>query len=73
MNIRNGIREKPVKDTIDNSSPLYEKCWQHEPDDRPNIQQVNSELNLINSEKNNVSTTFTPKKSEANEDLYLSD
>ncbi|CAB5204423.1 unnamed protein product [Rhizophagus irregularis] len=73
MNIRNGIREKPVKDTNDKFVALYEKCWQHEPDDRPKIQQVNSELNLINPEKNNVSTTFTPGKSEANEDLYLSD
>ncbi|RGB29472.1 kinase-like domain-containing protein [Rhizophagus diaphanus] len=73
MNIRNGIREKPVKDTNDKFVALYEKCWQHEPDGRPNIQQVNSELNLINPEKINVSTTFTPEKSEANEDLYLSD
>ncbi|GBB89716.1 hypothetical protein RclHR1_01650023 [Rhizophagus clarus] len=70
MNIRNGVREKPVEDTNDKFVALYEKCWQHEPDKRPNIWQVISELNLINTENNNVST---PKKSDANEDLYLSD
>jgi hypothetical protein len=52
------------------------ECWQHEPDNRPNIHEVNSELNLINTENNNVSITFTPKESEENgktENLYLSD
>ncbi|GES79932.1 kinase-like domain-containing protein [Rhizophagus clarus] len=70
MNIRNGIRERPVKGTNDKFVALYEKCWQHKPDVRPNIQQVISELNLIDTEINNIST---PKKSDANEDLYLSD
>ncbi|CAB4405276.1 unnamed protein product [Rhizophagus irregularis] len=34
------------------------QCWKHEPDERPNIQQVTSELNSIDpiiSENNNVS------------------
>ncbi|CAB5205374.1 unnamed protein product [Rhizophagus irregularis] len=57
---------------------LYEKCWQHEPHERPEVSHVISELNNIVSDnfspKDNIaSTTFTPKKGEANEDLYLSD
>lgn len=46
------------------------ECWQYEPYKRLNIQQVILELNLINTENNNVST---PKKGDANEDLYLPD
>jgi hypothetical protein len=37
------------------------ECWQHEPDDRPNIHQVISELNLINTENEDVSS-ITPKE-----------
>ncbi|GBC08550.1 hypothetical protein RclHR1_08200002 [Rhizophagus clarus] len=74
MNIRNGVREKPVRNTNDKFVALYEKCWQHEPNDRLNIHQVNSELKHI--ENNNEPTTFTAKESEENgktENLYLPD
>ncbi|CAB5194299.1 unnamed protein product [Rhizophagus irregularis] len=58
---------------------LYQKCWEHEPDNRPNIHQVISELNSISPENNNILTTFTPEESEESEEsgktenLYLSD
>lgn len=76
LEILGGKREEPVPGTNSKFVELYQKCWQHEPDKRPNIHQVNSELNLINPENNNVSITFTPKESEENgktENLYLSD
>ncbi|RGB31050.1 kinase-like domain-containing protein [Rhizophagus diaphanus] len=52
------------------------KCCEHDPDKRPDIHTIISELNLINPENNNVSTTITPKESEENgrtENLYLPD
>ncbi|CAB4492068.1 kinase-like domain-containing protein [Rhizophagus irregularis DAOM 181602=DAOM 197198] len=77
-NIFNGTREKPSPGTNHKFVALYEKCWQHEPHERPEVSHVISELNNIVSDnfspKDNIaSTTFTPKKGEANEDLYLSD
>ncbi|PKC03080.1 hypothetical protein RhiirA5_424302, partial [Rhizophagus irregularis] len=51
-------------------------CWEHEPDNRPNIRQVISELNSISPKNNNISITFTPEESEESvktENLYLSD
>ncbi|CAB4405754.1 unnamed protein product [Rhizophagus irregularis] len=50
LGILSGKREDPIPNT--------NKCWKHEPDERPNIQQVTSELNSIDpiiSENNNVS------------------
>ncbi|GBC01006.1 hypothetical protein RclHR1_04030001 [Rhizophagus clarus] len=35
------------------------QCWKHDPDKRPDIYTVISELNLINPENNNVSTIIT--------------
>ncbi|CAB4376868.1 unnamed protein product [Rhizophagus irregularis] len=58
LNILNGLREKPISNTNNKFVALYEKCWQHEPDDRPNIQQVFSELAFINPENNEESTSF---------------
>ncbi|CAB4441253.1 unnamed protein product [Rhizophagus irregularis] len=68
-------REGPVKDTNDKFVVLYEKCWQHEPDNRPNINEVILELNLINPENKDVST-IPPKENEENgktESLCLPD
>ncbi|UZO28717.1 uncharacterized protein OCT59_022231 [Rhizophagus irregularis] len=79
LHILNGLREKPIQDTNAIFVELYQKCWKHEPDNRPNIHQVISELNSIGPENNNISTTFTPEESEESEEsgktenLYLSD
>ncbi|CAB4475068.1 unnamed protein product [Rhizophagus irregularis] len=79
--------ENPIPNTNNKFVALYKKCWQHEPDDRPDIHQVISELNSIvpiiriNSENNSVSdniistdesnTSNTREKSES-EDSDLS-
>ncbi|CAB4419239.1 unnamed protein product [Rhizophagus irregularis] len=79
LHILNGLREEPIQNTNAIFIGLYQKCWEHEPDNRPNIHQVISELNSISPEKNNISTTFTPEESEESEEngktesLYLSD
>ncbi|RGB33009.1 kinase-like domain-containing protein [Rhizophagus diaphanus] len=52
LNILNGLREKPISNTNNKI-----QCWQHEPDDRLNIQQVFSELALINPENSVESTS----------------
>ncbi|CAI2174037.1 8819_t:CDS:2 [Funneliformis geosporum] len=39
------IREKPITTTNGRFVKLYQKCWQHEPNERPEINQVISELN----------------------------
>ncbi|CAB5299344.1 unnamed protein product [Rhizophagus irregularis] len=73
--------ENPIPNTNNKFVALYKKCWQHEPDDRPDIHQVISELNSIvpiiriNSENNSVSdniistdesnTSNTTEKSES--------
>ncbi|CAB4427075.1 unnamed protein product [Rhizophagus irregularis] len=51
----NTEREEPVLNTNVKFIELYQKCWKHEPDERPNISQVNSELNSIDSKNNNAS------------------
>ncbi|CAB5194301.1 unnamed protein product [Rhizophagus irregularis] len=74
--ILNGLREDPIQNTNAIFVKLYEKCWEHEPDNRPNIRQVISELNSISPKNNNISITFTPEESEESvktENLYLSD
>ncbi|GET64355.1 kinase-like domain-containing protein [Rhizophagus irregularis DAOM 181602=DAOM 197198] len=42
LDILNGLREEPIKHKF---IELYQKCWKCEPDKRPDIRQVNSELN----------------------------
>ncbi|CAB4378714.1 unnamed protein product [Rhizophagus irregularis] len=41
------MREKPSLDTDHKYIALYEKCWQHDPHERPEIDQIISELNNI--------------------------
>ncbi|GBB98589.1 hypothetical protein RclHR1_03270012 [Rhizophagus clarus] len=69
LRILNGLREEPISNTNAIFVGLYQKCWQYEPVNRPNIHQVISELNCINPENDNISTSRTSE----NEDLFLSD
>ncbi|CAB4493313.1 unnamed protein product [Rhizophagus irregularis] len=55
INILNGVREKPIPDTNAKFVKLYEKCWKHEPNDRPDIHQVNLELDAIDNNTSTVS------------------
>ncbi|UZO02181.1 uncharacterized protein OCT59_020672 [Rhizophagus irregularis] len=50
--IINGKREIPIKETNDEYVELYQKCWEFEPKDRPDISEIVSTLKSINSEKN---------------------
>ncbi|PKY47231.1 kinase-like protein [Rhizophagus irregularis] len=68
QNILKDMREKPSLDTDHKFIALYEKCWQHDPHERPEIDQIISELNNI--EPLVVSYDFssdTTKKSESEE------
>ncbi|CAB4433427.1 unnamed protein product [Rhizophagus irregularis] len=60
------LREEPIENTNDKFVVLYKKCWEHEPDNRPNILKVISELNCIDPENNNNVPTI-PKESEESE------
>ncbi|CAB5382547.1 unnamed protein product [Rhizophagus irregularis] len=46
--ISNGKRETPISDTPSDYIDIYTKCWKDNPDDRPDMEQVFSELKLIN-------------------------
>ncbi|CAB4437684.1 unnamed protein product [Rhizophagus irregularis] len=50
--ILNGVREKPIPNTNVKFIELYQKCWRNEPDERPEINQIISELNNVNPEIN---------------------
>ncbi|PKY45942.1 kinase-like protein [Rhizophagus irregularis] len=63
--ILKGTREKPIPNTNIEFVALYEVCWKQEPDERPDIRQVISELNSI--EPNNFNSQDT-----GDEDLCLS-
>ncbi|CAB5355246.1 unnamed protein product [Rhizophagus irregularis] len=48
-NILEGMREKPYPGTNHKFIALYKKCWQHEPNIRPEIRQVILELEELNN------------------------
>ncbi|PKY58983.1 kinase-like protein, partial [Rhizophagus irregularis] len=48
-NILEGMREKPYPGTNHKFIALYKKCWQHEPNARPEIHQVILELEELNN------------------------
>ncbi|GES97447.1 kinase-like domain-containing protein [Rhizophagus clarus] len=47
LEILNGKRETPIPNTPIDYINIYTKCWEINPDDRPNMQQVLSLLKLI--------------------------
>ncbi|RGB29599.1 kinase-like domain-containing protein, partial [Rhizophagus diaphanus] len=67
MEILHGLREKPILNTPEDYIKIYTDCWNKEPDNRPNINQVVAKLNAIilkeniqlSSEKQNI--VETPK------------
>ncbi|CAG8495288.1 212_t:CDS:2, partial [Funneliformis caledonium] len=61
IDIFNGKREKPILNTNSTFVELYEKCWQLEPVERPNIRQVILELNNIREDDNIKSTWMSLK------------
>ncbi|GBC05015.1 hypothetical protein RclHR1_00060028 [Rhizophagus clarus] len=67
IRIINGKRETPIPITNDDYVKLYQRCWEFEPDNRPDISEVVSILNNISSEKNN--TTISSESSEITKEL----
>ncbi|CAB4427397.1 unnamed protein product [Rhizophagus irregularis] len=65
--ILNGKRENPISNTNDIFVALYKKCWEHEPGERPDIQQVISEI--INIETIKLSNNFYFEEIETTENL----
>ncbi|GBB91673.1 hypothetical protein RclHR1_19020003 [Rhizophagus clarus] len=55
LKISNGIREKMVEGTPEWYFKLYTKCWNQEPDERPNIEEV-VEILETNGFKDNTAT-----------------
>ncbi|GBC07431.1 hypothetical protein RclHR1_07460007 [Rhizophagus clarus] len=56
IRIINGKREISIPDTNGEYVKLYQRCWEFEPDDRPDIYEIVSILSNISSEKNNATT-----------------
>ncbi|GBB96979.1 hypothetical protein RclHR1_02890006 [Rhizophagus clarus] len=52
LEILNGKRENPIPNTNVKFIKLYEQCWRYEPNERPDANQVISELKNIDSENN---------------------
>ncbi|GBB89957.1 hypothetical protein RclHR1_01680028 [Rhizophagus clarus] len=66
--ILSGKREKPISGTDHKFITLYKKCWQYEPDERPDIHQVISEI--INIEPINGQNFEEEIESEGKLDEY---
>ncbi|CAB4404697.1 unnamed protein product [Rhizophagus irregularis] len=47
MEILQGLRESPIPDTLEDYVKIYKDCWDGEPDNRPTINQVVTELQVI--------------------------
>ncbi|GES73555.1 kinase-like domain-containing protein [Rhizophagus clarus] len=63
--ILSNVREEPVPNTSVKFIELYQKYWEQEPDERPDISQVNSILNSIDSEFKVLTVTGNEKKEAA--------
>ncbi|GBB93164.1 hypothetical protein RclHR1_02120016 [Rhizophagus clarus] len=73
IQILQGLREKPIPDTPEDYVNIYTGCWNGEPDNRPNIKQVVTELKAIitkdsnpiiwvpNKHRGSISTIEVPK------------
>ncbi|CAB4432610.1 unnamed protein product [Rhizophagus irregularis] len=75
LDILNGLREEPISNTNVKFIRLYQQCWRHEPDERPDASQVILELNNIDNsnseESENEETKIAEElKNEENEDDF---
>ncbi|GBC05096.1 hypothetical protein RclHR1_06020011 [Rhizophagus clarus] len=64
LEILKGKREEPISGTNAKFMGLYQICWEYEPDKRPDIHKVKSELSSINSDNNNICTVSEKGTSE---------
>ncbi|CAI2193833.1 9494_t:CDS:2, partial [Funneliformis geosporum] len=70
IEILKGVREKPIPTTNRIFVKLYQKCWKHEPDERPDIDQVILELNSIDPESEYYSKEDGESEKIENEDDF---
>ncbi|CAI2174373.1 16554_t:CDS:2 [Funneliformis geosporum] len=70
--ILKGVREKPISTTNATFVKIYQKCWKHEPDERPDIEQVISDLNSIDPE-NHFDSHSNNKESKLIDELESED
>ncbi|GBC05095.1 hypothetical protein RclHR1_06020010 [Rhizophagus clarus] len=73
FDILNGLRERPIPNTNVKFIELYRKCWEYEPNKRPDIHKVNSELSSINSENNNIYTVSHSIERETSKKIEIED
>ncbi|RIA81746.1 kinase-like domain-containing protein [Glomus cerebriforme] len=71
LDIISGKRETPILNTNCKYVELYQRCWKREPDDRPDISEINSILNSIESEDNNTTINSNSKESEIKRELEI--
>ncbi|GBC06021.1 hypothetical protein RclHR1_06570005 [Rhizophagus clarus] len=69
LDILNGLREQTIPNT--NLWFILIECWEYEPDKRPDIHEINLELNSIDSENDNVhvSIIFYSEEKKINEQI----
>ena len=61
------LREKPIPDTPLEYQQLYQKCWDGDPEKRPDINQVYKE---ISSQLNQFNTNDTNDTNDTNEESF---
>ncbi|CAB4404869.1 unnamed protein product [Rhizophagus irregularis] len=68
---QNTIKEEPISGTIIEFVTLYRRCWRHEPQKRPDINEIMSELkniDHIDSKNSNESKSSCPYESKPTTD-----
>src|SRR6266498_1988600 len=73
------LREKPIKITPLEYQQLYQKCWDHDPEKRPDINQVYEMLsqfnindtNDTNKQQYSLVTAFNSNNNNFNTDLCI--
>ncbi|CAB4398903.1 unnamed protein product [Rhizophagus irregularis] len=63
LEVLNGKRESPITNTPIDYINIYTKCWENNPNDRPDMQQVLSSLKLINLNIIDTKTLLTNESS----------
>ncbi|GBB95591.1 hypothetical protein RclHR1_02570025 [Rhizophagus clarus] len=63
ISINDGLREKIIDGTPVEYSELYTECWKGEPDERPDMQQVVSTLDIIKNYSLDISSNHDENES----------
>ena len=73
LEIVNGTREAPIKNTPSEYQQLYENCWEEEPNQRPDIDEVLKVLNQLKLQFSNNNEQNEIKISQNFSDLNIND